>query len=161
MSTNARWGAALLLLLGMMPSPTWSQGAPKGSTAQRRSASEGIVGRPPTGPLRELLHRRMEQHGIDMTRLVERVVLLRYDEIVALAERIASAPRLLKPEPGDGEDLAARLPPRIFLLDDELRDRARRLSDAARARDHALIGKSFGLVAESCVMCHAAYRGAP
>lgn len=157
-----RWTAPGAALLAAALQLGAADADPPRPTAPKRPAAEGPGLQAPkdlSPVLRELLHRRMEQHGVDMTLLSTRVILLRYDEVISVADRIAAAPRLLRGQPGDGEDLGARLPPRIFLLDEELRERARRLSDAARARDDAALGRSFGLVAETCVACHSAYRG--
>lgn len=146
--------AAAVSLPGRAAPPKEKKAA--AAPAQRLDPPERL---PPI--LRELLHKRMERHGADMGRLVSLVVLLRYDEIVPLSEHIVREPQLARPLPGELDQLNAQLPTRFFTLQEELRERARQLTDAARARDDKALAGSFGRLTESCVACHAAYRGDP
>lgn len=153
--------AGIMLLLGAAQ----GQGGPAPKPPERRTTPILVGGLPPPGYLSpvlyELLHRRMERHAADMSRLVNLVVLLRYDEISAISESIATEPRLSRPLPGEMEDLNAQLPERFFLLQEQLRERARALTEAARAKNDAALSAAFGRLTEACVACHAAYRHDP
>ena len=107
--------------------------------------------------VRSLLKRRMEQHGQDMLRLVKSVVLLDRAQTQRLAAQIASEPRLTRPLPGDADELNRGLPERFFVLQDELRARAKALSaDAAKADDGALTARLHELL-QTCVSCHRSF----
>jgi hypothetical protein len=110
---------------------------------------------------REMLTARMQRHGDDMMFLMASVVLLSHDGAEALAGQIAAEPRIGRPGPGERDTLNALLPTRFFDLQDQLRDRARAVADAARARDDARLVKAYGQLAETCVSCHSAYLRDP
>src|SRR2546425_166850 len=76
---------------------------------------------------RQLLRKRMERHGDDMMQVVIAVTLLQRERARAIAEDVASEPRLTRPIAGGADDLNAALPNQIFVLQDELRMRARAL----------------------------------
>ena len=80
---------------------------------------------------RKLLRERMLRHGDDMTQLVLGVTLLQRDRVKAIATDIANEPRLVRPMPGDEDSLNAALPNQLFVLQEELRLRAKALSAAA------------------------------
>ncbi len=106
---------------------------------------------------REILHRRMLRHGDDMLSLVSSVLMLNHQGVEALATEIVREPRLGRPTPADPDTLNVQLPPRFFVLQDELKDRARTVASAAHAQDNEKVVKSFGQLVETCVSCHAVY----
>ena len=106
---------------------------------------------------RAFLRQKMHNHGRDMLGLVQGVTLLRYENTRLLATRIASEPRLVRPIAGGDNDLNAALPEQLFVLQDELRNQARNLAEAARKEDDAELARAFARVTETCVACHSAY----
>lgn len=168
--TRARWSwrvagaaaVAALVAIGAPPLPraaTAAEAPPTKSKPRQQAPQKGLS---PPGyldqGLYELLHRRMQRHGADMTVLLNQVLLLRYAEVVVSAEHIATTPPLQKPGPGDMNDVEAHLPERFFLLQDQLGVEARNVTEAARARDDARLAAAFGRLTESCVSCHAVFR---
>lgn len=110
------------------------------------------------GPLaRQLLHRRMERHGDDMVRLVIAVTLLQRDKAQLFASDIANEPRLTRPLPGEREELNAALPELLFVLQDELRSRAKTLVETARHGDDHAMAADLGLLTQTCVACHSVF----
>ncbi len=108
---------------------------------------------------REFLRRRMQRHGRDMQELLFAVVLLQREVARDTATRIAEEPRLARPEVSDGDDnvLNKALPPRFFVLQDELRDRAKKLADAARRSDDKALSSAWSKLSETCISCHSVY----
>ncbi len=106
---------------------------------------------------RALLRKKMDRHGLDARELMYGVVLLRYDLAQAAAQRIASEPRLARPEPGSEDDLNTALPERFFLLQDEARMRAQVVMTAAGKREDKALAESYGLLVQTCVACHSTY----
>jgi hypothetical protein len=106
---------------------------------------------------REYLHRRMERHGRDMQELMFSVVLLTREVARDAATRIATEPRMAKPEQSDEDSLNRALPPRFFVLQDELRDRAQKVADAAKTGTDQQIGAAFAKLTETCISCHSVY----
>jgi hypothetical protein len=153
------WAAACLLIAG----GSWSCAAsPK--HAPETAAQPTRVPRPelrqPTWlppEAREMLTRRMLRHAQDMSYLVNGVVLLEHDVVLELSERMAAEPRLGRPAPGEQGTLGALLPSRFFDLEDELRERARALGEAARAKDDTGLVHAYGQLVGTCVSCHALY----
>lgn len=134
------------------------------------TANGGAGTRPPgTGDLRlpepdyllplarRVLNERMKRHGHDMPQLMLSVVLLQRDVAAEAAKRIANEPLVMRPPPGDDSLLNSALPPRFFVLQDELRQRAKALSDAADQKDDKALAVAFGQLTETCVACHSAY----
>src|SRR5688500_12974007 len=78
---------------------------------------------------RQILKTKMERHDAQMKALVSRVVLLDDDGIARAAGEIFDEPALAPPVAGD--ELNGLLPPRFFVLQDELRTRARALVAAS------------------------------
>jgi hypothetical protein len=155
---------AAAVSLGGLPGRAAPQAKDKDKGEKKRAPAPAPGLDPPerlSPLLRELLHKRMERHGADMSQLVSQVVLLRYDAIVPLSEHIVREPQLARPLPGEMDQLNAQLPSRFFTFQEELRERARQLTDAARARDDKALAGAFGRLTESCVACHAAYRSDP
>lgn len=106
---------------------------------------------------RQLLRKRMARHGHDMTLLVQGVILLQRDVVTELAGSIASEPRITRPIAGGADDLNAALPERFFVLQDQLRERARALSEVAKQKDDAALAARLGELTQTCVGCHSAY----
>ncbi|MBZ4415367.1 cytochrome c [Myxococcus sp. RHSTA-1-4] len=75
----------------------------------------------------------------------------------ALAARIVNEPRIARPVPGGEDELNALLPERFFALQDEARNRAQAVQEAAQKRDDAALAESFGRLTETCVSCHSVY----
>ncbi len=110
---------------------------------------------------RQILRRRMERHGKDMTHMMSAVVLLKRDVVETLAQALAGEPRITRPLPDSRDDLNAALPERFFVLQDELRDRARTLADAARSKDDKQLGEAFSRLTQTCIACHSTFLNSP
>lgn len=106
---------------------------------------------------RTVLRKRMERHGRDMPHLLLSVVLLQRDVAKSLADAIAAEPRFSRPLPGDDEDLNRALPEKFFVLQEELRQRAKAVSEAAGKSDDKALGAAFARMTETCVACHSTY----
>lgn len=106
---------------------------------------------------REMLTARMRRHGEEMMFLVVSVLILSYDSAEEMAEEIAAEPKIGRPGAGESGTINALLPQRFFEFQDELRERADAVSDAAHAKDHVRLVRAYGQLAETCVGCHAAY----
>jgi len=135
-------------------------GAPAKAKAPEKKAraSEGLPAPdylPDTG--RALLRKKMDRHGLDARELMYGVTLLRYDVARGAAQRIASEPRLARPEAGSEDDLNTALPERFFVLQDEARLRAQAVMAAAEKRDDKALAESYGLLVQTCVSCHSVY----
>lgn len=106
---------------------------------------------------RQLLKRRMGRHGKDMLELVQSVVLLDRDNAGRLATQVAEEPRLTRPIAGGEDDLNASLPERFFVLQDELRVKAKSVAEAARKSDDVTLATRTGEMMQTCVGCHSTY----
>lgn len=106
---------------------------------------------------RQLLRKRMARHGRDVLRLVEAVVMLEYDVAHSLADAIATEPRIVRPQPGASDELNSALPEAFFMRQDELRERARALAQAARVKDEAGSSARLGELMQTCVACHVTF----
>lgn len=106
---------------------------------------------------RTLLRKKMGRHGLDARELMFGVTLLRHDVARAAAQRIASEPRLVRPEAGAEDDPSTFLPERFFVLQDEVRMRAQAVAAAAEKRDDKALAESYGLLVQTCVSCHSVY----
>lgn len=110
---------------------------------------------------RQILRRRMERHGKDMTHLMTGVVLLKRDMVEVLAQSLAHEPRITRPLPDAKDELNSALPEKFFVLQDELRDRAKGLAEAARSKDDKQLGESFARLTSTCIACHSAFLNSP
>ncbi len=99
----------------------------------------------------------MERHGNDMTSLAWHVIILDYDAVRSIAEDIAAEPRIARPEGAAADTLNTQLPPVFFDVQDDLLVHARRLADAAGARDDAAMADALGDLSATCVRCHHAF----
>ena len=126
--------------------------APKPDAGAAESRAEVLA------PLaRSLLHRKMERHGNDMVRLVIAVTLLQRDKVQRFASDIANEPRLTRPMPGEEDAINAALPEKLFVLQDELRSRAKTLAEASRTASDETVAVDLGLMMQTCVSCHSAF----
>lgn len=106
---------------------------------------------------RQLLKKKMRRHGADMTQLFLSTTLLQHEKTRILASEISKEVRLSRPTVGGEDDLNTALPEKFFVLQDEVRARARNLAEAAKGTDDAEMAKSFGLLMQTCVECHSAF----
>lgn len=106
---------------------------------------------------RQILRRRMERHGRDMIHLMTGVVLLRREVVQTIAQELSREPRITRPLPDARDELNSALPEKFFVLQDELRERAKALEEAAKARNDKELGESFGRLTQTCVACHSAF----
>lgn len=110
---------------------------------------------------RQILRRRMERHGKDMTHLMTGVVLLKREVVETLSQSIASEPRITRPLPDSRDELNAALPEKFFVLQDELRERAKTLAEASRSKDDKQLGEAFSRLTQTCIACHSAFLNPP
>ena len=106
---------------------------------------------------RMVLRERMHRHGEQMVSLVLSVTLLQHESAAATAADIAGEPRLARPFVGGENDVNAALPEQFFVLQDELRLRAKNVAQSARAGDDKALSRDFGLMTQTCVACHSAF----
>ncbi len=107
--------------------------------------------------VRALLHQRMERHRQTAAELMQSVLVLDYVTTENMAQAIASEPTLARPLSNDATDLNAQLPGRFFELQDELKQNAKKLEDAARSRDGERVLNEFPVLVRTCVSCHQVY----
>ncbi|MBE2248727.1 MAG: cytochrome c [Myxococcus sp.] len=131
----------------------------RAAPAAKEPARDDALGRPDylSDLARQILRRRMERHGRDMLHLMSGVVLLRRDVVRTLAQELAKEPRITRPLPDSRDELNAALPERFFVLQDELRERAKGLDEAAKNGNDAALAESFGRLTQTCVSCHSAF----
>lgn len=123
---------------------------PKATGPERLAAPDSL---PPAA--RQILRSKMARHGAQMQALVANVILLNDDGVARTAGAIFDEPALGRPVTGD--ELNGLLPERFFLLQDDVRARARRLVTASAHHDRAAIADEFAGLARSCVTCHQVY----
>ena len=104
---------------------------------------------------RQAVRSKMQRHEVQMRTLVSRVIMLDDDGVARAAGEIFDEPALARPIVGD--ELNGLLPARFFVLQDELKARARRLVAASTARNHTATAEEFAALAKSCVSCHEVY----
>jgi len=109
---------------------------------------------------RELLRNRMASHAGDMSTLVSAIMILDYPRIAERAAAIASDANLARPLSDDATELASSIPSSFFDYQDELKVRARTLEEAARQQAAFRVADAYGQLSQTCVRCHAVYRGA-
>jgi len=134
-------GAAVLL----RPKPVAREQLPASSTI------------PPAA--RQVVRSKMARHQAQMQALVSRVVLLDDDGVARVAGEIFDEPALARPIAGD--ELNGLMPERFFVLQDELRARARKLVIASGRHDRDAIADEFAGLAKGCVSCHQTFVGGP
>ena len=114
---------------------------------------------PLPGAAREMLRSRMADHTRDMSNLVSAIMVLDYPAIHTRAQAVAADANLSRPLAGDATELNSSLPDEFFAYQDELRANARLLAAAAERLDALAVADAYGRVSQSCVKCHASYRG--
>jgi hypothetical protein len=153
--------AGSLWLYAVHAASALSEPVPQGT---KEPVAQGMGSLPEPGHLPELartfLKQRMQRHGSDVEALLRSVVLLRRPEAREAANRIATEPWLVRPIRGSEDALNSSLPELFFILQDQLRDRARTLAQAATAKDDRALAQAYGQVMETCVQCHSAYLNA-
>ena len=140
--------------------PAWAEPPRKAETAQAPAPTpKKTLGAPSyLSPLaRQVLKRRMERHGKDMLLLVQSVLLLDRETAGRLATQVAEEPRLTRPIAGGEDDVNASLPERFFVLQDELRGKAKTVAEAARKSDDVALSARTGELMQTCVSCHSTY----
>lgn len=108
---------------------------------------------------RQALRLKMARHDLQMQALLSRVVLLDAEGVARAAGEIFDEPALARPL--TGEELNGLLPERFFVLQDELRARARRLVTATLNKDRATLAEDFAELAKTCIACHQLYLYGP
>lgn len=108
---------------------------------------------------RAVLKSRMVDHARDMRELMSAIMILDYPAIHGEALAIADNSNLSRPLTADATELNSQLPETFFLYQDQVRKDARTLAAAADQLNSFDIATSYGRLSESCVRCHAAYRG--
>ena len=156
---------ASLLAIGALGAPGCATTAPAAEPPQQKQLTQALSPPErlrPAEPLSEvaraLLRERMASHTRDMGELVSDIMVLRYDQIRAGAQRIAADANFSRPLSADASELNSALPEKFFLYQDDLRLEARTLAEAA-ARQHPFdVADSYGRLSQVCVRCHATYR---
>jgi hypothetical protein len=106
-----------------------------------------------------ILKNKMGRHDLQMKALMTRVVLLDDDGVARAAGELFDEPSVARPVAGD--ELNGLLPERFFVLQDELRTRARQLVAASARHDRAAVANEFAALSKTCLACHEVYlRGA-
>ena len=108
---------------------------------------------------RAVLKSRMVDHERDMRALMSAIMVLDYPTIHGEAVAIADNANLSRPLSADATELNSLLPESFFVYQDQLRRDARALAAAADQLNPFDTAASYGRLSESCVRCHAAYRG--
>jgi cytochrome c556 len=101
----------------------------------------------------------MANHTKDMTDLVSAIMVLDYPTIADRAKAVAADANLARPLGGDATELNTLLPDKFFQYQDDLRKNAGVLAAAAERMDALQVADAYGHLSESCVRCHAVYRG--
>lgn len=104
---------------------------------------------------RQVIKSKMGRHDTQMRRLISAVIVLDDDDVARVAGEIFDEPALARPVAGD--ELNGMLPERFFVLQDDLRSRARALVIATQQRNRAALADEFAALTKSCVTCHDAY----
>jgi hypothetical protein len=136
--------------LGQQPKPPVKPSAAAGSEASKKAPELSELAR-------QLLRRRMERHGKELSQLLMAVVLLRREVVEPLARDVAAEPRIVRPLPGDQDELNAALPERFFVLQDELRARAKELAEASKTKKDKELAEALARLTQVCVSCHSAF----
>jgi cytochrome c556 len=157
--------AAGLLVVGTLGAPGCATTAPAAQPPQQKQLTQAVSPPErlrPAEPLsdiaRALLRERMASHSRDMGELVSDIMVLRYDQIRAGAQRIAADANFSRPLSADASELNSALPEKFFLYQDDLRLEARTLAEAAGRQHPFDVADSYGRLSQVCVRCHATYR---
>jgi hypothetical protein len=148
----------MLLALSAFADETKPKTQPK-PTPPRELPRADSLGRPDylSDLARQILRRRMERHGREMIHLMTGVVLLRREVVQSIAQEISKEPRITRPLPDSRDELNSALPEKFFVLQDELRERAKGLEEVAKGRNDKELAESFARLTQTCVSCHSAF----
>lgn len=149
----ARIGVVVALCSGfLVPQPAHSREPPP-ATAPRLQRD-----RPLPEETRALLTAAMQKHRERMESLLWASLMLEHQAVQELAEAIAQTPPL-PAAPTTASQRRQRNPQvdRFFVLQEELRQRARELARHARAGDAEAVAVAHGKLTTTCVRCHALY----
>lgn len=109
-------------------------------------------------PLRALLQEEMREITRGTQALVVAMASADWHATADIAEKIHASYILhRKLSPRQRQELGRALPDGFKQLDAEFHGRAKKLANAARARDHELAAFHFGRMIETCSGCHADY----
>jgi len=104
---------------------------------------------------RQVIKSKMGRHDTQMRRLVSSVIVLDEDGVARVAGEIFDEPALARPVAGD--ELNGMLPERFFVLQDDLKSRARALVIATQQHNRVALADEFAALTKSCVACHDTY----
>ena len=152
----------LLILAGLMPLSCDTTRPPAQQQQLARAVAAPDRAEPPvpiSNTTLQLLRSRMASHANDMANLESAIMILDYPQIAERAGGIASDANLARPLTDDATELSSSIPPSFFDYQDDLRRWARALADAATEKSALRVGRAYGKVSETCVTCHAVYRG--
>ena len=126
----------------------------------RPTAHESPLPQPASLPpaARQVLKAKMGRHDTQMRRLLAAVIVFDDDVVARVAGEMFDEPALARPVTGD--ELNGLLPERFFVLQDDLRSRARALVIATQQRNRAVVADEFAALTRSCVSCHDVYLNA-
>ena len=157
-----RWIApGMLLAFGLAACQT-SSGQGQG---QSNKAARPASAKMPTStylPLaaREKIRKTMRAHGDDMTVLMWSIIFLDTEGASEFARVIKDQPWLERPANPEAVPADERVPEAIYVLQEQLIQRANvlaGLADGLEKQRAAKLAEAFGQVAQTCVACHAAY----
>jgi cytochrome c556 len=152
-------------LLGVLASAcaTTSTDPPQRAQLVRAISAPTRLGPPAALPdeARLVLKNIMGAHAQEMASLVSAIMTLHYDRIRSGAESVAADASLARPLTGDATELNSLLPAAFFDRQDDLRNEARQLAAAAQQLSALGVASAYGRLSETCVRCHAVYRGNP
>ena len=142
----------LLALLLVVAASAFAQGSifPDEST---KKAAKQLEPENVSAESRVFLKTKMKNHGKEMKDLSIAVATVKLSQVAKLAQDIANQPRL-----DSSTGPAAKLPPRFFELQEELKTNAQALADAAKADQMSGTEEKFAQVMNSCMSCHAAFK---
>ncbi len=107
---------------------------------------------------RAIMRTLMVSHAHDMAELMSAIMILDYPRIQDGAAAIVADVTLARPLTGDATELNSALPDTFFQLQDELRQQARVLRDAAQRLSAFDVAEAYGNLSGTCVRCHGVYR---
>lgn len=140
-----------LLLVAALAAPAFAQGSIFPDKNLKKAARH-LEASAISEDARALLKLKMKNHAKEAEKLAIAVATVRLAEVARIALDISLEPRL---DPAAGA--AAKLPPRFFELQDELKKRASALSAAAKANEMSGTLEKYGQLMENCMACHAAF----
>jgi len=108
-------------------------------------------------PVRRAISLRMVNHGSNLTNMVNAAIILDLESVEYHAKEIGTEPTLSRPAAGEVDTLSAAVPKRFFDLQDQLKQQAKALGDAAHQRDKTRVSHTFAQLAETCMTCHSEF----